>query len=176
MSPHYRTHGKIQIPLTPEDFNKILDTGHFVHLDHKAFFCLLYYFGIRKTEGLRAVKEQFTVKGQELFFDVGKRLKRGKHTPPLNLPLDKPGALLIWRTVEKTKPGARVWPYSAKTGYNIVARVLYYPHHLRLSRITNFFSKNFSITQVRSYTGLTLQSLESYVGIVDIQKMGRKAE
>jgi len=52
--------------------------------------------------------------------------------------------------------------------------VFYYPHHLRLSRITNFFSRGFPIAQVRSWSGLTLSSLEFYVGTVDIEKMGRE--
>jgi len=66
----------------------------------------------------------------------------------------------------------RVFPYCDKTGYNIGRRAFKYPQLFRLSRITNFFLEGWTIAQVRSWTGLSLASLEYYVGIVDTQKMG----
>jgi hypothetical protein len=74
--------------------------------------------------------------------------------------------------IEGTKPGQKVFPYSPKTAYNIVHRAFKYPHLFRLSRITNFFLEGWTIAQVHSWTGLTLNALEHYIGIVDIQLMG----
>ena len=171
--PHYRKHGKIETPLTDEQFEEGMRNGHFAKQKHKGFVALLHYSAVRKTEALRARKEQFSLVGLEIKFDVGKRLKRGLKTPPLTIPLEAPYATDIWEAVRNTKDGNRVFPYSPKTGYNIVARVFKYPHYHRLSRITWFFEQGFPISQVRSWTGLSLSALNYYVGLVDVAKMGR---
>jgi len=146
--------------------------GYFCHPKHKGFCALLFYSAIRKSEGLRATKEQFQLVNGEIIFDVGKRLKHGIHTPPLNIPLSAPFAEDIWKAVENTKPNSKVFPYCEKTAYNIVSRVFKYPHLFRLSRITRFFLDGWTIAQVRSWTGLTLQALNYYLGLVDVARMG----
>lgn len=170
--PHYRKHGKIQTPLSDQEFIEGMKTGHFAKPKHKGFLALLFYTGIRKREALRAKKEQFEIKHDRIIFDVGRRLKHGLQTPPLNIPLDAAYAYEIEWCVKNTRSSKRVWPYCDMTGYNIVDRVFKYPHYFRLSRITNFFLEGWTIAQVRSWTGLTLKALESYVGLVDVMKMG----
>lgn len=170
--PWYRTHGKIERPLTEEEFLEAMRKGRFVKRKHRGFVALLYYTGIRRGEALRAKKEQFRLYYRKIYFDVGKRLKHGIKTPALIIPLKAPYADEIWYAVEHTEPGHRVWPYSDKTAYNIVRRAFNtYPHHLRLSRITKFFLKGYTIPQVHSWTGLTLKALNYYVGLVDVKKM-----
>lgn len=181
--PNYTKSGKILIPLTPEQFHEGIEEGHFCREKHKAFAALLYHTGLRVTEVLRARKEQFSLQDDKIYFDVGKRLKRGIKTASLMIPLDKPSASLIWDAIEDTKPKKRVFPYCRKTGYNIIARVWSYPHHFRLTKITNLLTprKNergvtipgFSIPQLKSWTGLTLGALNFYVGMVDIEEMGK---
>lgn len=174
MAPWYRTQGKIVTPLTDEDFEEGMRQGKFVEpTKHKGFVTLLYYSAVRKTEGLRALREQFQITRDSLIFSVGKRLKHGIVTPELPLPKDAPFMETLVEAVKDTKPSERVFPYSAKTGYNIVHRVFPYPHLFRLSRITNFFLEGWTIPQVRSWTGLTLNALNYYVGLVDVQKMGK---
>lgn len=168
----YRKHGKILEPLTDEEFSEGMQNGYFVSPKHRGFVVLLYYSAVRKHEVLRATKEQFKLARSQIIFGVGKRLKHGIETPPLNIPLKAPFAKEIWDAVETTKPNKRVFPYSDKTGYNIVSRVFKYPHFFRLSRITNFFDEGWSIVQVRSWTGLSLKALNYYVGLVDVKRMG----
>ena len=168
----YRSEGKIVTPLSDADFIKGMNVGYFVHPKHKGYCALLYYTGVRKTEGLRATKEQFSLQNNLVVFNVGKRLKHGKVTPALMVPYDAPFANFIWASVEHTAPGKRVFPYSPRTGYNIVHRAFKYPHLFRLSRITNFFLEGWTIAQVKNWTGLTLAALDYYVGLVDIAKMG----
>ena len=172
MNPHYRKHGKIQVPLSDEEFKEGMRTGDFKKPKHKGFVALLFYSGVRKQEALRVKKEQFQLRGNQIIFDVGRRLKHGLETPPLNIPLDAAYAEEIWWAIENTRKGHKVFPYCKKTGYNIVDRVFKYPHYFRLSRITNFFLEGWTIAQVRSWTGLTLKALESYVGLVDVTRMG----
>ena len=170
--PWYRTQGKIQTPLTELEFAEGMRTTKFLKPKHQGYVALLYYSAVRKTEGLRAIKEQFTLNQNTIVFSVGKRLKHGIETPALRIPLSAPYADKIWAAIEHTNKGQRVWPYSAKTGYNIVHRAFKYPHLFRLSRITNFFLEGWTIAQVHSWTGLTLKALDYYTGLVDIRKMG----
>jgi hypothetical protein len=72
-----------------------------------------------------------------------------------------------------TKKGQRVFPYGSSTGYRIVRRAFKYPHYFRLSLITKFFQQGYTITEVRSWTGLSLKALDYYVGLVAIDKMGK---
>ena len=170
--PHYRKHGKIQIPLSDQEFIAGMTTGKFCSRKHKGFVALLFYSAVRKSEALKATKEQFTVTHGQLYFDVGTRLKGSMTTGPLNIPVDAPYVEEILWAVEQTEQGRRVWPYSKKTGYNIVARAFKYPHWFRLSRITRFFLAEWSIAEVRSWTGLSLKALDYYVGLVSVQRMG----
>ena len=150
MTPWYRREGKIQQPLTDKDFSEGMEHGEFLQQKHRAFCVLLYYSGVRKKEALRAKKEQFKITPNEIIFSVGKRLKHGIETPELPLPLEAPYMYELLEAVGKTKPGERVFPFSDKTGYNIVRRAFKYPHLFRLSRITNFFLEGWNIPQVHS--------------------------
>ena len=171
--PWYRTSGKLMTPMTDEDFVQAMENGYFVHRKHKGFIALLYYTAVRRGEALRARKERFRILDDRVIFEVGRRLKHGLHTPPLNIPLSAPYADEITWSVMNTKPEHKVYPYCAKTAYNIVRRVFpAYPHYFRLNRITNFFDEGWSIAQVRTWTGLSLKALEFYVGLVDVKKMG----
>jgi len=168
----YKKHGKIQQPISDEAFIEGMKKGYFVERKHRGFCSLLFYSAVRKTEALRSVKEQFQLVDNEIIFDVGVRLKHGIETPALNIPLSAPYAKDIWNAVEDTAATYRVFPYSSKTGYNVVSRVFMYPHLLRLTRITRFFLDGWTIAQVKSWTGLSLQALDYYVGLVDIKRMG----
>jgi integrase len=169
----YRKAGKKLNPLTDQDFLKGMKEGLFIGENHRAFVALLYYTAVRKSEALRATKEQFQVTDRDLVFSVGARLKHGIETPPLKIPLAAPYVDCIFSAIEHTKPEKIVFPYCKKTGYNIVARCFSYPHFFRLSRITNFFNEGWTIAQVHSWTGLTLKALDYYIGLVDIDKMGK---
>ena len=169
----YRKVGKKTTPLTDKDFIDGMDAHNFVKEAHKGFVALLYYSAVRKSEALNATKEQFTVTKTSLVFSVGARLKHGIETPPLKIPLKAPFVDCIVSAIENTEPGKRIFSYCKKTGYNIVARCFSYPHFFRLSRITNFFLEGYTIPQVRSWTGLTLKALNYYIGLVDIDKMGK---
>lgn len=174
--PFYRKHGKILTPITPKDFNTIMTTGHFCHLKHKGFIVLLYYSGVRVSEAIRSLKEQFIFTPKEIVFNVGARLKKKTtfETPPLNFPLDAPHINSLKYAIENTKSGKRVFPFCRQTAWNICDRVGYYNHFFRLNRVTNFLLDEYSIVQVRSWTGLSLRALEFYVGLVDVMKMGEK--
>jgi len=172
MTTRYTIEGKIEQPLTDDDFKEGMEHGKFLKQKHRAFCVLLYYSAVRKKEALRAFKEQFVVSPKEIIFNVGKRLKHGKETPGLNLPLDALYMNELLEALRDTKHRERVFPYCDKTGYNIVRRAFKYPHLFRLSRITNFFLEGYTIPEVKSWTGLTLKALNYYVGLVSVKRMG----
>jgi integrase len=197
--PWYRNEGKILDPIQEADFKRGIETGLFLQPKHKAYCVFLYYSALRKTEALKLRKKDFQIGNKNILVTAefpqelkqkvkhedgsttkeatGKivygRLKHGKKTPPLVIPLDAPFADLILNAIVSTgERDALVFPYSAKTAYNIVHRAFKYPHLFRLSRITNFFLDGWTIAQVKNWTGLTLTALEFYVGQADVQKMG----
>lgn len=169
--PNYTIQGKIQQPLTEADFKEGMEEGYFVRPRHRAYCILLYYSAVRKMEGLNANREQFHFDNKNIYFNVV-RLKHSKETPELPIPRGAPYVEELKEALEQTKKAQRLFPYSQKTGYNIVRRAFKYPHLFRLSRITNFFLDGWTIAQVRSWTGLSLKALDYYVGLVDIKRMG----
>lgn len=170
--PNYKE--KILVPLSDKDFLDGMKTGRFIDpVKHRGLVALIHYSAVRISEGLKTTRSQFRLTPNILYYDVGPRLKHSKVTPPLPLALDLPYVGSIVDSFRGVDPGSRVFPYCRKTGYNIVNRVFEYPHYHRLSRITQFFLDGFTIAEVRSWTGLSLKALDYYIGIVEIDKMGR---
>jgi len=172
--PNYTRTGKIEQPITPEDWHNYMEKGRFIREKHKGFCAVLYYFAVRSGEALKTVKEQFDYDDEALYWDVGLRLKHSKRTPTLNILKDLPYVDRVISSVEDTGEGEKVFPYSRKTGYNIVSRVFpSYPHFFRLSRITQMFNDGWTLTEVRSWTGLTLNALNYYIGLASIREKGK---
>lgn len=168
-----RDGGKIEIPLTKQEFEEGLLSGKFCQQKHRAFAVMLWYAGLRKSELRRALKEQFQIQGDTLVFDVGPRLKHSKETEPLQFPLQAAHMDLVIEAIKCTKAGERVFNFSDRTAYNIIRRVWHYPHHLRLTRITKEFQKGGTVPEIKAFTGLTLTALDSYIGKVTISKIGK---
>ncbi|MDH5793062.1 MAG: site-specific integrase [Candidatus Bathyarchaeota archaeon] len=169
--PHYK-HGKITFAISEDQFVKGMNEARFCKKKHKALLAALHYLGLRRSEIIKLTKEQFHQTKETLYVDVGKRLKGSKETIMIPLPLDAPFVEDIAHVVHYTRKGQRVFPYSHGTVYNVVHRVFYYPHLHRLSRIT-WLIKNYGILAARSWTGLSLQTLEYYAGIVKLEEAGK---
>lgn len=181
----YTREGKLENPMTFEDFEQGMNHGIFVKPLHRAYCVLLYYTAIRNGEGVKAIKEQFRIlPKQRILFDVGERLKHSKKTPVLPIDLKLPYVSELSDAIASTSEGKRVFPFTTRTGYNIVRRAFKYPHYFRLSRITYFFMphpevnrpQGFSIAEVHSWTGLSLKALDYYLGLVNIQAMSQSLQ
>lgn len=170
----YKKFGKLETPMSQEEFDLGMKTGRFSKRKHKGFVALIYYTGIRSTEARRAVRNQFKIFDDFIMFDVGTRLKHGIRTPSLIIPKSLPYVDELLYSLEDTSPEEKVWNFSKATAYNVVVRAFpFYPHYLRLSRITNFLLEGYDLAKLHSWTGLTLKALNAYVGIVDINKMSK---
>lgn len=196
--PNYKQ--KLINPLQDQQFLKGMKEGRFANpVKHRGLIAFIHYTALRICEALRLERKDFRLTPNTLYVTVSfpvekykkvthedgtvervptgkivyERLKHSKVTPPLPIDLDLPYVDCIVDSFKDLTSDKRVWPYCRKTGYNIVNRVFTYPHYHRLSRITQFFLDGFTIAEVRSWTGLTLNALNYYVGLVGIDKMGR---
>lgn len=168
----YSVAGKREVPMTLTQFKEHMANGKFIKQSHRAYAIGEYYFGLRKNELRLVVKEQFSIQGNYLVFDVGERLKHSSKTDPLKITLDAPFINELVTQVQQTQTGCRVFDFGDKTAYNIMRRAgFYYPHYSRLSRITNLFASGKSIAEVKSFTGLSLKALDFYVGKVALLKI-----
>jgi site-specific recombinase XerD len=72
-----------------------------LRLRDEAFFWLLYYCGVRKSEAYERVAGDFKKSGTHLIVDFHRRKKGGAEVPPLRLPLN-------WYGVDKIVLSARI--------------------------------------------------------------------
>lgn len=181
--PWYRREGKILYPMTDEEFAEGLENGHFVQKKHRGLGVLLWLTALRISEALELRREQFRIVGNTLYIDTGIRKKKRKFTrdgrprklkppDPLPIPLAAPYIEELLWAIENTKPNERIWPYTTRTGYNIVRRAWKYPHFFRLTRITDFIDKGYRMHHIKSWTTLSAAAIDAYVGLVELKKMG----
>ena len=177
--PNYSIEGKILTPISPFKFHDLMESGEFVRVpEHKALLAVLYYFGIRISEALALTKQSFTIEENSLYVNVD-RLKHSRNTEALSVRLDRPYVKEILKTLKPLNPDDKVFCFSRVTGWRVVRKAIKrYPHYLRLNRITNLFMPTrekpdgYSIGEVRNFTGLTLSSLDYYVGLVQLKEIG----
>lgn len=158
----------------------------------EAYFWILYYCGVRKSEAYERVAEDFNVSQSHLIIDFHKRKKGGAEVDPLKLPRNWPGINKIIMCIEKAeqrKPNYKnlfvykdkkrvkvrtkarwAFPHIQSTrAWQIVKQVLgikYYPHFLRLNRLSEIGSDpSANLLRLKSYSGIkSTKSLEAYLG------------
>ena len=179
-------------------------------LRDEAFFWLLYYCGVRKSEAYERVASDFKITESHLIVDFHQRKKRGAEVPPLELPLNWYGIDKIVKSVQLAlsnrlkekavyvyenrkrvrilKTDRWVFPRIQSTkAWEIVQNVLgehYYPHFLRLNRLTEIAQDSTaSLARLKSFSGIkSTTALDSYLGTVKkeqqkaIEFMSRKYE
>ena len=191
--PKYK-HGKIIESLSFQEIQeKVAHAKSILNLESLAYFWLLYYAGCRKSEAYERTVGDCQITDSQFIVDFHQRKKRGAEVPPLKFPLWFPGVDIICEQLlkaskkrksrklfERTRKGVRSTEYrrerwlfphvAARWAQVIVKRVLgsrYYPHFLRLNRITEMCSDpELSLTRLKSFTGIkSLDALQSYLGV-----------
>lgn len=86
-------------------FNKVKDAVIEAKLSNEseAYFWLLYYCCVRKSEGFERVKEDFKITEDFVIIDFGKRKKGGAIVDPLDISLSWYGIDKIVKQVEKAR-------------------------------------------------------------------------
>jgi len=162
-------------------------------LEQEAYIWLLYYCGVRKSEGFERVFSDIQITPEFFIIDFHQRKKNGSTVPPLELPRKWPGVeelIQVTKIAAARKPLTKMLFYYEKqerksrieknqwlfpniqstVAWRIVKRTLgprYYPHFLRLNRITELCGDpNFSLSRLKSFTGIkSLDALQSYLGV-----------
>ena len=67
----------------------------------------------------------------------------------------------------------KIFKFCRKTAYNIVKKVFpdRYPHYFRLNRITKILER-FGAVTVQNVIGINMNSINAYVGKIDIKRVG----
>lgn len=191
--PKYK-HGKQEMILSFQEIqDKVFEAAGRLTREALAFFWLLYYTGVRKSELYERTVEDCSVSETHLIIDFHQRKKGSAEVPPLEIPLWFPGMNLVCgqlkkarerrkskKLIERTVKGVRstkrlrarwLFPHvAARWAQVIVKEILgdqYYPHFLRLNRITEICSDpNVSISMIKSYTGIrSLKVIQGYIGV-----------
>lgn len=172
--PHRYKEGKLLTEITPEQFDASLAHPYNSSPDMQAFLVLLYYSGVRVSEALRTTRDQFQVTESTLYWDVGRRLKHGRHTPRLPLDRELPHMQLLVSWIEKHPRIPKLFDFSRTTAWrHAKAGGLGYNHHARLSAITFFLRNGRSVADVVNWFGVSVQTVNSYIGEIDLEEMGR---
>lgn len=168
-------------------------------LEGQAYFWLLYYCGVRKSEGYERIIDDVELTESLFIIDFHQRKKHGSQVPALKLPRTFPGVELICQqllSARERKPHRKLLIYSPEKGRietkteraqwlfphinrswaaHIVKTVLgeqYYPHFLRLNRLTEIGSdESANVTRLKSFSGIrSIKALECYLGVSQKQQ------
>lgn len=190
--PHRYKGGKVTKAIDLDKFTKIInnveavDTGKFGKLFMKSLLAILYWTGLRKTEVIGAIphryktkregwkwtehikgltREDMRVEGNYLYVEAVAR-KHGKREGPLAVPLSLAYVDLIVEQWRHTAPKSKVWDISESYVWVLLKRVApkLYLHFFRFNRVTKFAGNpKTSIRQICSWTGMTAQTVDSYL-------------
>jgi integrase len=168
-------------PITFQQFGKALGK---LNAEYQAYTILIYYTGIRVSEALRLKKESFSIDQKYLYVDVGIRLKTqrkrkdgtvsaGKKTMPLPLDLTQPYIDILVKKVRYTRKNQEVFPFHRTTALRQITKVgLGYNHLARLTAITSFLRAGRSIADIVNWFGISVQTVNNYIGRIDLKEMG----
>ena len=134
--------------------------------DRQAFLSILFFAGCRVSEALALTSDDISCTGDTVFIQFF-RLKGSKQTDPQELPMAEQ---LLWVCEQEGK----LFPFSRMTAYRTVKKVFsdLYPHYFRLNRVTKTLER-FGVVAVQNTFGLSLTSIEAYIGKVDIKRVGK---
>lgn len=159
--PKYKK--KITRLMDYKEFKEKIDS---LPIARRAFLSILFFTGCRVSEALALTSDDISCTEDTIYIQFF-RLKGSKQTDPTEPPR---ADALTWLCDQEGK----LFTFSRKTAYNIVKKVFpdLYPHYFRMNRITNTLEK-FGVPTVKHSFGLSLSSIEHYIGKVDIKRVGK---
>lgn len=159
--PKYKK--KITRPMDYEEFKPAIDGLEDIR--DRAFMTVLFFTGVRISEARALTPNDITCTKETIYLQIY-RLKGSKQTDPLEIP--RVDALHYLCGLEEDP-----FPFSRMTGYRIVKRCFptLYPHYFRMNRVTKTLDKH-GVVAVQNTFGLSLNSIESYIGKMDIKRVG----
>ena len=80
---------------------------------------------------------------------------------------------LLLAQVEKTKKGKRIFDFDRTTAWRHCQKSgLGYNHHARLTAITFYLKSGYSVAHIVNFFGISVQTINSYIGMIDLEEMG----
>lgn len=189
--PHYKK-GKQTEQLSFQEIQEKVDAARGITKEQLSYFWLLYYGGMRKSELYERTVGDARITETHFILDVFRK-KGSAQTDPLEFPLWFPGMDCVCeqlkrarkrkasrKLLERFHKGERSskrvraqWLFPSihrMTALRLVKKILgsnYYPHFLRLNRITEICSDPESnFTRIRSFSGIKSIRIveENYMG------------
>ena len=81
---------------------------------------------------------------------------------------------LLVEQVQRTHWEKRVFDFARSTAWRHCAKSgLGYNHHARLSAITTFLKAGYSVAHIVNFFGISVQTINAYVGQIDLEEMGK---
>lgn len=159
--PRYRK--KITRLMDYDEFKKAIEDLPTIE---QAFLSVLFFCGCRVSEAIALTSNDLHCRTDTVFVQLF-RLKSSKQTDPQEIPrVDA----IEWLCEQE----GLLFPFSRHSGLRIVRKAFptLYPHYFRMNRITKVLER-FGVVTVQNTFGLSLSSIESYVGKVDIKRVGK---
>lgn len=184
-------HGKQEHPISFKDFLERIQKAH-LDPEAEAFMWILYYTGVRKSEAYERVATDVEISPGLFSIDFHTRKKHGATVPPLEIPRAWPGVEILVHITEKARalrPVSKMvfyyeerkrvhriqkdhWLFpniQSSQAWLLSKKVLgpeFYPHFLRLNRLTELGSDpSASLVSLKSFSGIkSVLSLEYYLG------------
>jgi integrase len=134
--------------------------------DRQALLTLLFFSGCRVSEALALTGNDITCSGDTIFIQFY-RLKGSKQTDPQEVPRADALNFLCGKH-------GKIFNFSRVTAWRTVKKVFadLYPHYFRLNRITKTLD-NFGAVVVVNTIGVSMITIQNYVGKTDIKHVGR---
>jgi hypothetical protein len=179
-------------PIAFQEFKNRVEKAS-LNTEKAGFIWLLYHSGCRKSEGYERTVKDCQVTETHFMIDFQQRKKHGATVDPLRFPRSWPEIELLVKLYERAearRPRSKrifyqenratrsrivkdQWLFpniQSATAWRIVKAVLgqeYYPHFLRLNRLTEIGQDpEANIVRLKSYSGIkSIRALESYLGI-----------
>lgn len=192
--PHYKEGKQKQLISFQEIREKVEAASRRLTREAEAYFWLLYYSGARKSEIYERVVGDCQVTDSHFILDITLRKKGSAQTDPLEFPLWFPGIKKVCEQLEKARSKRKTrkllerWIHQKRITSRVEARWLfpnihrtqaarivkqilgsqYYPHFLRLNRITELCSDpGANLTRIKSFSGIKSTRIieENYMGV-----------
>ena len=145
--------------------------------DRQALLSILFFAGCRVSEALALTSNDISCTGDTIFIQFF-RLKGSKQTDPQELPR---ADALLWLCKQicfscsrpTSEQEGRLFSFTRMTAYRTVKKVFsdLYPHYFRMNRVTDSLKK-FDAATVCNVYGMNLNSINHYIGKVDIKRVG----
>lgn len=164
--PKYQ-HGKQTVPIEFTYMEQVLNSNRFHRFSHRSFLAFIYLTGVRRSEALETIKEDFTQEGRVLTIKIP--AKKHGIREIMQLSLDMPFMDLILEQLNRTRTKKRVWNFTGRTAHRLVKRAMgdkYYPHFLRLNRCVHFLDDpTTTFPEMLSWFGWkNIKTINSYMG------------